>query len=66
MNYDMVHSEAAHKYFFNAFYRQTNKKKHKLQILNYNICHTNIIVRQDAIFCIFKVLIGSAKKKTYC
>ncbi len=43
INYDMAYSEAAHKYLFKVFYGQTNKKEYELQILNYNICHTNVI-----------------------
>ena len=40
----MAHSEAAHKYLFQAFYGKTNKKKYELQILEHNIHHTNVII----------------------
>ena len=43
INYDTVHSEIAHKYFFKAFYGRTNKKKYESQILKHNIRHTNVI-----------------------
>ena len=61
----MVHSEVAHKYLFKAFYRKTNKKKYKSQILEYNIYYTNIIAMQDSIL-ITKIPIESVKKKTCC
>lgn len=32
----MTYSEAAHKYLLKAFFKQTNKKGYKLQILIYN------------------------------
>ncbi len=62
INYDIAHSEAAHKYLLKAFYRRTNKKEYESQILKHNICHTNVIAMQDAIL-IAKVLDGSAKRK---
>ena len=65
MNYDMVHSKAAHKYDFKAFYKWANKKKYELQILRHNIYYTNIIAMQDAIL-IAKILDGSVKKKACC
>ena len=61
INYDMVHSEAVHKYFLKAFYRKTNKKENESQILEYNISLTNIITMQDAIV-IAKIPVGSIKK----
>ncbi len=62
INYDTVHSEAAHKYLPKTFYGRTNKKEYESQILKYNIRHTNIIAIQDAML-IAKVLDGSAKRK---
>ncbi len=62
INYDMAHSEIAFKYLLKAFYRQSNKKEYESQILKHNICHTNIIVMQDAIL-MAKVLDGSTKRK---
>ena len=58
----MAYSEAAHKYLLKAFYRRTNKKKYKSQILEHNIRHTNVIAIQDVIL-IAKVSVRSAKKK---
>lgn len=58
----MVYSKIAYKYLFKVFYRKTNKKKYKLQILEHNIRYTNIIAMQNTIF-IVKILVGSAKKK---
>ncbi len=49
INYDMAHCEIAYKYFLKTYNRWTNKKEYKLQILNYNICYTNVITMQDAI-----------------
>lgn len=46
----MTYSKAVHKYFLEAFYRRTNKKNYKSQILQYNIRHTNIFVMQNIIF----------------
>ncbi len=63
INYDIAHSEAAHKYLLKAFYEQTNKKEYELQILKHNIRHTYVIAIQDAIL-MAKVLDRSAKKKT--
>ena len=51
-----------HKYLFKVFYKKTNKKKYKLQILEYNIHHTNVIAMQDAIL-IAKIPVRSDKKK---
>lgn len=49
VNYDTGHNEAAHKYFLKTFYNRTNKKENELQIRQYNVRHTNIIVRKDVI-----------------
>ena len=49
VNYDIAHSEAAHKYFLKAFYNRTNKKEYDAQIRQHNICHTNIIAMKDVI-----------------
>ncbi len=65
INYDTAYSETIHKYLLKAFYRRTNKKEYKSQILEHNICLTNIIAMQDAIL-IVKVPVGSAKKKACC
>ena len=65
INYDTAHSEAAHKYLLKAFYWRTNKKEYKSQILEHNICHTNVIAIQDVIL-IAKVIVGSTKKKACC
>ena len=62
INYDTAYREAAHKHLFKAFYRRTNKKKYELQILEHNICHTNVIAMQDVILVV-KVPVKSAKKK---
>ena len=62
ININIAYSEAAHKYLLKAFYRRTNKKKYKSQILKHNICHTNIIAIQDTIL-IAKVPDRSANKK---
>ncbi len=62
INYDTIHSKAAHKYLFRAFYSRTNKKKYELQILKHNIRHTNGIAMQDFIL-MAKVLDRTAKKK---
>lgn len=43
LNYDIAQNKIVHKHFFRAFYRRTNKKKYKLQVLKYNILHTNIL-----------------------
>ncbi len=59
----MAHNKAAHKYFFKAFYGQTNKKEYELQILKHNIRHTNVIAMQNTIL-ITKVPVESAKKKS--
>ena len=58
----MAYSKKAHKYLFKAFYGRTKNKKYELQILKYNIHHTNVIAMQDIIL-ISKVLVRSAKKK---
>ncbi len=63
INYNTVHSKAAHKYLLKVFYGQTNKKKYKSQILKHNIRHTNVIAMQDAIL-MAKVLDGSVKKNS--
>ena len=51
-----------HKYLFKVFYRKINKKEYKLQILEYNKYHINLIALQNIIL-IVKVLVKSAKKK---
>lgn len=43
INYDIAFNEIAYKYFLKAFYEKTNKKEYELQILEYNICYTNVI-----------------------
>ena len=43
-NDDIAHSKVVHKYFFKASYNKTNKKEYDLQIWQYNVCHTTIIV----------------------
>lgn len=60
----MAYNKKAYKYPFKFFYTQTKKKKHKLQILKYNIYYTNIIAMQNTIF-IDKVLVESTKKKKF-
>ena len=62
INYNTVHSEIMYKYLLKAFYRRTNKKKYKSQILEYNIRHTNVIILQSTIL-IAKVPVGSVNKK---
>ena len=49
INYNIVHSKAAHKYFLKTFYNKTNKKEYNSQIWQYNVCHTNIIAIKDVI-----------------
>ena len=49
VNYDIAHSEAAHKYLLKAFYNKINKKEYDLQIWQYNVCHTNIIAMKNII-----------------
>ena len=49
VNYDTVHSEAAHKYLLKAFYNRTNKKEYDSQIRQHNVRHTNIIAMKDVI-----------------
>lgn len=58
----MTYSKIVHKYLLKAFYRQTNKKEYKSQILEYNIYYTNVIVIEDVIL-IAKIPIESTKKK---
>lgn len=62
INYDTVYNKTVYKYLFKTFYRKTNKKKYKLQILKYNIYYTNIIVMQNVIL-VAKIWVESAKKK---
>lgn len=62
INYNTVHSEVAHKYSFNTFYRQTNKKEYKFQILIYIISYINIIDMHNVIL-IVKILDKSDKNK---
>ncbi len=64
-HYDTVYNKTAYKYLLKAFYRRINKKAYKLQILKYNIHHTNIIAIQNAIV-IAKVQDGNAKKTACC
>lgn len=61
-NYNTIYNKAAHKYFLKVFYKQTNKKEYKLQILKHNIHNTNVITMQNIIL-IAKVLDDSTKKK---
>lgn len=61
LNYNIEYSEIVYKYLLKAFYKGINKKKYKLQILKYNICHTNIIAMQNIILTT-KVLNRSVKK----
>ena len=49
VNYDTAHSEAAHKFFFKAFYNKTNKKEYNVQIWQHNIRHTNVIAMKDMV-----------------
>ncbi len=56
----MVYSEAAHKYFLKAFYKWTNKKKYKAQILKHNIRHTNTIAIIGKIFFPDQVALGGS------
>lgn len=58
----MAHSEASYKYFLKFFHEWTNKNEYKSQILNHNICYTNVIAIQNTIL-IAQILIKSAKKK---
>ena len=58
----MAYSEVVHKYLLKTFYGKTNKKKYELQILEHNICYTNVIAMQNTIL-IVKVPVGSVKKK---
>lgn len=60
-NCDIAYSEVAPKYFFKVFNRRTNKKEYKLQILEYNIKHINVIGMQNTII-IAKVSVRSFKK----
>lgn len=39
----MIHNKVVHKCLLKAFYRKTNKKEYKLQILEHNIRHINVI-----------------------
>ena len=50
INCNMAHNETTHKYFLKAFYRRTNKKKYKLQILKNNKHYPYIIAIQNTIF----------------
>lgn len=49
VNYNTTHSKATHKYFFKVFCNKTNRKEYDLQIWQYDIRHTNIIVIKDMI-----------------
>ena len=49
INYDTVHSKAAHKYLLKAFYNKTNKKEYNAQIWQDNVRHTNLIAMKDVI-----------------
>lgn len=55
----MAYNKTLHKYILKTFYKLINIKKYKLQILQYNICHTNIFTMQN----ILLVKIEIAKKK---
>lgn len=55
INYNIIYSKLANKYFFKTFYREINKKKYKLQILIHNIYSINIIIMQNFIL-ITKIL----------
>lgn len=57
----MAYSKVIYKYLFKDFYRLTNKKKYKLQILEHNIYYINIIAMQNIIL-IAKSLISNTKK----
>ena len=41
----MAYNKVVYKYFLKVFYRQTNKKEYRLQILKHNIYYTNIIAK---------------------
>lgn len=58
----MAHNRVAYKYILKVFYKWTNKKKYKSQILKHNIRYTNVIAMQNAIIKA-KLLIGSAIKE---
>ena len=62
INNDTTHSKIVYKYLLKVFYGKTNKKEYKSQILEHNICYTNVIAMQDTIL-IAKVLVWSVKKK---
>ena len=62
INYDTAHNEVAYKYFLKTFYGRINKKEYELQILEYNIRHTNVIAMQDVIL-IAKIPVGNTTKK---
>lgn len=57
----MANNKIAYKYIFKIFYRQTNKKKYKLQILIISIYYIKVIVIQDVIL-IAKIWNESKKK----
>lgn len=50
--------------FFHNFYKKTNKKEYKFQILKHNIYHTNVIIIQDNIL-IAKILVENVRKKSW-
>lgn len=58
----MANSETAYKLFFKVFYRQTNKKEYKSQILEHNLCYTNIITMHN-IIVIANMLAGNNKNR---
>ncbi len=49
INNNRAHNKVEYKYFFKAFYNRINRKKYDFQILQYKICHINIIVIKDII-----------------
>lgn len=64
INYDKANSKIVYKYLFKAFYKKINKKKYESEILEYNICHTNVIAIQNVIL-IAKIPVRSVKKKEF-
>lgn len=49
VNQNTAYSKTAYKYYFKFFYNKLNKKEYDLQIRQYNVHHTNIIVIKNAI-----------------
>ena len=50
INYNMTPKKKVYKYLFKVFYRQINRKKYELQILQYNIYYNNIPAMQNTLF----------------